>query len=257
MKADLSIDLGRVPAYVGFLLEHGSDGLMVAGTTGEFVALEEDERSDLVAQFGDAAGRRVPVIAHVGHVNLAVAQRLAEKAARAGADALAGIVPYFHHASPSAVEQHLRNLARTCPELPFFVYNYPEATANRFPVDSFAALLAEPNVHGIKASVATWDELEPFLPFAADELVVCGNDSLMERFLAGGGRAVVSGNAAALPDLVKAALIGFTAPDGRARAKTVLAGIVPLTLAGSTDRLKELLGLRGMDVGPSRVSTYT
>jgi len=257
MRVDRSVDLARVPAYADFLLEHGADGLMVAGTTGEFVALDLDERSLLVARFVESVAGRVPVIAHIGHIRLEAAQRLAERAARDGADALAAIVPYFHHVSQSAVVEHLLTLARTCPELPFFIYNYPDATGNRLSLESFETLLELPNIHGIKASVGSWDELEPFIGCGSEVLVVCGNDSLMDRFVRAGGRAIVSGNAAALPDMVRAAFTEFSRGDPDGRGTALVASIVSLTLAGSSDRLKGLLELRGASVGPARVQTHT
>jgi len=257
MRVDLSLDLERIPAYVDFLIDRGSDGLMVAGTTGEFITLSVDERMHLVSRFITAVDHRRPVIAHIGHVQLPIAQRLAEQAATDGADALAAIVPYFHHVSESAIIEHLRQIARTCPEIPFLVYNYPAATGNRLSTEGFAALLEEPNVRGIKASIDSWEELQPFLGNLADVLVVCGNDGLMARFVAAGGRAIVSGNAAALPDTVRAALAAVTEGAEAGPTRELVSRLVAITLAGASDRLKELLRLRGMDVGPARVVTHT
>jgi len=258
MQADLAIDTDKVPAYVEFLLAHGAGALMVAGTTGEFIALEPDERVRLVRAFVRAVAGRVPVVAHVGHVDYRVARRLAEAAAADGADALAGIVPYFHRVTEGALEARLVALARVARQLPFLVYDYPDATGNRLEPGVFRRLLDEPNIHGIKLSVATWEEIETYLSLDSEILAVCGNDGLMERFVTSGGRAIVSGNAAALPDVVVAAWKGFhtSNPGLVSRARDLICSLVPLTLAGSADRLKEVLALRGMDIGPARIVTY-
>ena len=256
-RDDGRVDSGRIAAYADFLLARGVAALMVGGTTGEFVAMEVEERAAAASAFLAAASRRVPVIVHVGHVDLRSARRLADAAAAAGADGLTAITPYLHRTSPGAVEHYLRTLARTVPEIPFFFYNYPEASANRVPPSSFMALLEEPNVCGVKLSVGTWEEIEPYLALPPDLLVTSGNDGLMERFAGAGGRAIVSGNAAAVPDVVVALFGAFVRGEGTAAHRDALDRLVRLTRAGSVDRLKQLLRLRGMDVGPARVRTFT
>ncbi len=253
---DGSLDTDRIPAYVEFLLEGGVSALMVGGTTGEFVAMEVDERAAAASAFVAAVSGRVPVIVHVGHVDLRRARRLAEAAAMAGADAIAAITPYLHHASPGAIDGYLRALARSVPEVPFLFYNYPEASANRVPPSLFVDLLDEPNVCGVKLSVGTWGEIEPYLGLADDLLVAAGNDGLMDRFAAAGGRAIVSGNAAAAPDVVATLFRTFRRGEGTPADRDALDRVVGLGRAGSVDRLKQLLRLRGMDVGPARVRTF-
>ena len=255
-RVDGSLDLDRIPAYVEFLLARGVTALMVGGTTGEFVAMDVPERGTAASAFLEAAAHRVPVIVHVGHVDLRSARRLAETAATAGADAVAAITPYLHRTGSDAVEHYLRTLAGTVPELPFFFYNYPEASANRVPPSVFTALLEEPNVCGVKLSVGTWAEIEPYLALSPEVLVASGNDGLMERFAAAGGRGIVSGNAAALPDVVAALFETFRRGERTATNRDAIDRLVRLTRAGSVDRLKQLLRLRGMDVGPARVRTF-
>ena len=259
MREDRSIDLDAIDPYVEFLIGHGVDGLMVLGTTGEYIALTPEERRLVAARFLAAAAERVPVVVHVGHVDLEVARGLAEAAVKNGAKSIAAVVPYYHHFSPSAIEAHLGQLARDFPSCSFFVYNYPDAASNRIEFDGFQRLLAEPNVRGIKLSVATWEEVGPFLAAPSEILVTCGNDQLMERFVAAGGRAVVSGNAAAFPDALTLCWAAFHGHDGHAveLARTVVADVAELSLSGSSDRLKEALAARHVSVGVSRIRTFT
>lgn len=240
------LDLARVPAYVEFLLAGGVAGLMVGGTTGEFVAMTSDERIASMQAFVAAVGGRVPVIGHIGHASLAEACRLAERAAKAGVSGLTAITPYFYRTSPPAIAAHLREVARTAPHLPFYVYNYPEASGNPIPFPVFADLLDEPNLAGVKLSVATFAEIEPYLPLLDRTDVMSGNDALLGRFVAAGGRAVVSGNASARPSTVVAALAtGALAELDALRQMT----------QGTPDRLKELLRRDGFDLGPARIHT--
>ncbi len=252
-----ALDLERVPKYVDFLLERGVASMMVGGTTGEFIAMTLAERSALIEAVLDAVGGRVPVIAHVGDVVLAETIRMAEAAASAGAPAIAAIVPYFHHFTEQAIVDHLRAVARSVPELPLFVYNYPAATGNRLSADGFARLLDEPNVAGTKLSMATMEEIEPYLRFLPEICVVSGNDGVWDTFTRKGGRAVVSGNAAALPELMVRALDAYLRRDEReiAAVGPLLEEVLALAHGGSPALLKAILRSRGMPVGAARVQS--
>ncbi|MEX1343652.1 MAG: dihydrodipicolinate synthase family protein [Candidatus Limnocylindrales bacterium] len=248
----------RVPVVVEFLLQNGVDALMVGGTTSEFIALEVAERRELLESFVRAVGGRVPVIAHIGHVDRRQAVLLANHARDVGADATTAIAPYYHRVSESAIRDYFRALASATPDLPFFVYNYPDATGAQVPFRLFESLLDLPNVAGAKHSVGTFEELEPYLSLPRTLCIMAGNDSLSRRFLLSGGRAIVSGNAAAFPDavsaLVDAALEGRDDEGERLMAQLDL--IVELGRYGAPDRLRELAALRGIDLGPARVTTF-
>ena len=259
MHSDGSIDLGGIAPYVEYLIARGAGALMVLGTTGEYITLTYEDRRAVAGEFLAAVDGRVPVIVHIGHLDRRVAGRLGEAAVEAGAQALAAIVPYYHHVSARAIELHLGELAHEFAHCSFFVYNYPGAAGNRIEYESFARLLSLPNVAGIKLSVGTWAEVAPFLECPPEVLVTCGNDALMDQFVRAGGRAVVSGNAAAFPDALAlswAALHGTDATAHRLAAELV-DGISRLSLQGSSDRLKELVATRGVSVGGSRVRTFT
>ena len=259
MTTSGAVDLDAIEAYVEFLLERGADALMVLGTTGEFITLTPEERETVQTRFLSVVGGRVPVVVHVGHVDVRIAERLAAGAVNAGADAIASITPYYHHFTASAIEAHQRSLARAFPETPFFVYNYPAAAGKEIAFESFQRLLEYPNVCGVKLSVATWAEVEPFLESPAEVLVTCGTDPLLERFLGAGGRAIVSGNAAAFPEVLQLSMAAFRSQDpaSMALARRLGEELVSLGLAGAPDRLKEVLVARKVAVGGSRIRTYT
>ena len=249
------VDPDGIHRLTGFLIERGVDALMVCGTTGEFPVLSARERSSATAVFVQAAGGRVPVIAHVGDLSVGRARRLAYEAAAAGASALAAMTPYLLAHSQAAIEGHLRDIARTVPELPFFAYLYPRAAGQTLPVDRFAALMEEPNVAGVKLSVERLGEVLPFLELAPDRCVMCGNDTLMPAFVAAGGRAVVSGNATAVPEVVVEAFRALVAGEEPGSAHALLQDAAAASM-GAPDRLKEILRLRGLDLGPARVRTH-
>ena len=251
------LDTQRVGLLTNYLVAHGVSGILAAGTTGEFVTLTSDERVTLFREVATTADRRVPVIAHVGHAYVAEACRLAERAAKSGVQALAAITPYFHRTSAAAIEQYMRDIMRAVPELPFFVYNYPEAAGNQFPYAVFESLRSEPNLAGIKLSVATFAEVEPYFPLVNDLCIMCGNDALLVSFARRGGRAVVSGNATADPETIVALLGAVQRGDDEAVAEleAKLAALRQQSAGGAPDRLKSMLRLRDIDLGTSRVRT--
>jgi dihydrodipicolinate synthase/N-acetylneuraminate lyase len=255
---DGRLDLAAVPPLVDFLLHGGVAGLMVGGSTGEFIAMSSDERIATITAFLAAAEGRVPVIAHIAHPNVAEAHALAHRAAGAGANALTALVPYYHRTSPGAIQKTLRELAQAVPELPFFVYNYPDAAGNALAFSTFTDLLDEPNLAGVKLSVGTVAEIEPYTAVLDRVSVLSGNDTLMPEVVGLGGTAVVSGNAAAFPDVVTAVLRGLLDGDEETAtaAPQLLSSLATLSRAGAPDRLRALLARRGIDTGRSRIRTY-
>ena len=247
-----------VPTVVEFLIEGGVKGLMVGGTTAEFITLDVAERQALTEAFVRAVDGRIPVIAHVGHVDRRQATLMAGHARDVGADATTAIAPYYHRVSERACREYFETIAGETPDLPFFVYNYPDAAGNTVTFEVFESLLDLPNVAGAKHSVGTFEELEPYLSLPGELCIMCGNDLLAPRFLRSGGRAIVSGNAAAFPEIVStvvgAVLAGRDVQGERSMAQLEL--IVELGRYGAPDRLRELLMMRGIEIGRSRLKTF-
>jgi dihydrodipicolinate synthase/N-acetylneuraminate lyase len=254
---DGALDLAAVPRLAELYVAADVAAIMVGGTTGEFVAMSSDERMALLGEFVAVVDGRVPVIGHVGHAWPVEACRLAERAARVGVSCLTAILPYFHPVEASAIEAYLRDVAQVCPQLPFFVYNYPDATGNPLPVGVFEQLRSEPNLAGVKLSVESLSDIEPYLPLASELCVMSGNDALLVDFAARGGAAVVSGNACVRPELLvslfQAVRVGDTAAAERLHGELVA---FMATAKGAPDRFKALLRERGVDVGIARVRTH-
>ncbi len=256
---DGGLRLDKVPTTVEYLLDGGVSGLMVGGTTGEFIALETEERQHLLAAFVAAVNGRVPIIAHVGHVDRQEAIRLAHHASKAGASATTAITPYYHRVTDAAAAEYFRAVANATPDLPFFVYNYPDAAGQEVPFSLFRSLLDLPNLAGAKHSVGTFEELEPYLDLPGHFCIMAGNDFLAPRFLRAGGRAIVSGNAAAFPDVLSRLVAAVEAADEVAyqSAWAQLKVVVEVGRSGAPDRLRQLLNARNIPVGNSRITTFT
>ena len=140
---------------VDFNIDAGISGFWVAGGTGESVLLDDDERIRLGELTVDQAKGRAKTILHVGALTTRSAARIAEGAARAGAEAIACVPPFFYHPSDKAIVEHYKTVAAAA-DLPLFLYNLPSSTGVEI-TPALAEKIAEavPQLAGIKHSV--WD----------------------------------------------------------------------------------------------------
>lgn len=149
------LDEDATAAHWEWLIGQGVDGLVIAGTSGEFIALENHERVRLF-QLAQAVNRgRVPLIYGSGHYSTRLSIELSEQAARYGADGLIVILPYYQKPSKPAVIEHFR-LIRKASDLPVMLYNNP---ANSACVDltprEVAQLVEEDVLHMVKSTYET------------------------------------------------------------------------------------------------------
>jgi 4-hydroxy-tetrahydrodipicolinate synthase len=149
------LDLPASRAHFEALLADGADGLVVAGTSGEFIALTDRERLRLIEVAVDLVAGRVPVIAGTGAYSTAATVSLTRAAERAGADAALVILPYYQRPARAEVLEHYRAVARRS-RLPLLAYNNPanSAAPELLPAD-LATLHREGIVHGVKSTFPT------------------------------------------------------------------------------------------------------
>jgi 4-hydroxy-tetrahydrodipicolinate synthase len=253
---DGSLHLPRIPALVDLLVDHGADGIMVGGTTGEFVTMTPDERVGALTTFVKAVNGRVPVVAHVGAADPYTTLMLTKAAARLKVDAVAAMTPQFFPTTDAAIEKYFTEVAQAVPEIPLFVYEFPSRAGNTTSPRLLKRLSKLPNLAGIKVSTAHLKELMAYMECAPDMLVICGNDDLQADFIAGGGRAVVSGNATVFPEVIKAVFRALSNGAEGSSERQILADLGKLSLAGAPDQLKVLLRDRGVDAGVARCRTH-
>lgn len=138
-----------------WLISQGIHGLVVAGTSGEFVALETDERVRLFQLAGAVSAGRVPVVMGAGHYSTRLTIKLCEAAQKAGADALMIILPYYQKPTKEGVFEHFRQVRRST-EIPIMLYNNPgnSACVDLNPLE--VAELAESDIiHMVKSTYET------------------------------------------------------------------------------------------------------
>jgi 4-hydroxy-tetrahydrodipicolinate synthase len=131
------------------------DGLVIAGTSGEFIALENEERIRLFRLAREVAAGRVPVIAGSGHYSTRLTIELSREACKCGADAVIVILPYYQKPPKSAVVRHFREV-RAAVDVPIMLYNNPANSACvDFTPREVAQLVEEDVVHMVKSTYET------------------------------------------------------------------------------------------------------
>ena len=215
------------------------DGLFVAGTTGEFPALEDAER---LALFELALAEAGPdrVIAHIGAPDARHASRLAQAAVALGATRIAAITPYYLPARPDELAAHFRRIREAVPAPELYAYIFPERTGLPVPPPLFAAVAEAAGLAGAKVSGSAAADLAGYVAAAPGLRIFSGNDANPAASMRAGAAGVISGRSAAYPE-VYAALGQDPAEQGR------LDRIV--ALGASIGRLKHALQVRGL-AGP-------
>jgi 4-hydroxy-tetrahydrodipicolinate synthase len=173
----------------------------VCGSTGEFVALDEDERMAVAEAAIEAGAGRLAVGVQVGTSSTRQSVRLARHAAAAGADAIAAVTPYYLKADDAGLADHLRAIREAAPGLPLLAYSIPRLTGYAYGVELLAALVAEDVVHGVKESS---DELPRLLHLreacGPDLAIFVGSPTLLAAALLHGFAGSISGLAAVAPE---------------------------------------------------------
>ena len=186
---DGSVDLESTARIAAHLVDHGNDGVVVSGTTGESPTTTVEEDGQILAAVKDAVGDRATVIAGVGTNATAHSVELAEQAAKVGADGLLLVTPYYNKPSQAGVLEHFRSVAGVS-DLPVMLYDVPPRTVTAIALDTYAALRDLPHVVAVKN--ATGD-----LPGSARLVdlgfaVYSGDDAATLGYLAYGGCGLVS-----------------------------------------------------------------
>lgn len=164
-----------------YLLEHGSHGLVVGGTTGECPTLTDGETIDLFRAVRAEVGDDVLLICGTGTNDTRHSRELTKKAAAAGADASLVVAPYYNKPNRAGLKAHFEAVAGAVPELPLVMYNIPSRVVVNMPPDLLAELAAVDNIVAVKQ--ANDEELGPIDGLA----ILAGNDNTFLPVLEFGG----------------------------------------------------------------------
>ncbi len=182
--ADGAVDYDRFRELASYLVEHGSDGLVVAGTTGESPTLTDDERLELFRVAVEAVGDRATIVAGTGTYSTAHSVHLTEQAEELGVDGSLVVTPYYNKPPPRGIVEHFKAIAAVT-EKPLLVYNIPGRVVLNIESETMARLAKIPNVTAVKQAHDDLDQARRIPELGLD--LYAGDDNLIYPFLEVGG----------------------------------------------------------------------
>ena len=253
---DGSVDFGTFTRLTQHLTAHGSDGVVVCGTTGESPTLNAVEKVALFKAAVDAVGARSTVVAGTGTYDTRESIELSKRAAEVGCDAVMAVTPYYSKPPQEGIARHMMAIADAT-DLPMMVYNIPGRTCRLIEVDTLIRLAAHPQIVAVKDAVDDIDWTVRQIDALPEGFAVySGSDALTLKIVRAGGVGVVSVAAHLAGDSIKAmvesAIIGKD--DEADRLDAALAPLVDaLFIEPSPMPLKAGLTLAWDPVGEPRL----
>ena len=261
---DGRIDADAMSAHIGHLLVEGAEGVVVGGTSGEFILLDPQERLRIIDIAVNAVAGRVPVIAGTGFASTKQTVDLTRQAGDRGADGAIVVLPYFLRPHLQEVLGHLRHVGRESP-IPIMIYNNPaNSAAPPLEARHLRDLAAEGVATAVKSTFPTVHQVHEVRAITGEDFrVFYGSFMAPLEALAGGAHGWISGilNVATRDALVmsRAVLAGDleTARDAWQRILPIklLYTEAPLGPLSDIAVYRSILALRGRPVGPSRLPT--
>ena len=185
-NADGSVNIEGFKRFCAHLVDNGSDGLVVAGTTGESPTLTDDERLELFASAVEAVGDRASIIAGTGTYSTAHSVHLTEAADALGVDAFLVVTPYYNKPPVRGIVDHFQAIADVT-DKPIVAYNIPQRVVLNLEPDTLNELARIPNVQYVKQATTDLDQARRIVSEGALTLLA-GNDDLLMPFLELGGK---------------------------------------------------------------------
>jgi len=191
-REDGAVDYDRAGELARRLVDTGSTGIVVAGTTGESPTLTDGEKLQLLRVVREAVAGRAAVLAGTGTYDTAHSVHLSREAQRAGADGLLVVVPYYNRPTQEGLYRHFKTVAEST-DLPVLMYNIPSRTGTNMLPETVARLSEVRNIAGIKEASGSLDQVSEIRRRTPERfLIYSGDDSLTLPYLSVGAVGIVS-----------------------------------------------------------------
>ncbi len=254
--ANGDLDVKGQKTLLRHLKDTGIRGVFIAGTTGEFTALDDDERAVVLSAALEVYGVD-GVYIHVGAAAARQAERLTAQAFTLGARRLAAITPFYLPSGPAALIDYYRRLDAVAGNARIYVYLFAARTGSTVTPDQLAELATIPSVAGAKISGEPNSTVLQYVQAVPDDFeVYSGNDIEFGEFVRAGGTGAVSGVSSVFPrpflDLADALQRGDHQMTAAAQGRIKQA--VDAVNGADIALLKAGLSLQGLPAGPTRVA---
>lgn len=254
---DLSVNLAQARKLGKYLVENGSDGLVVCGTTGESPTLDKEEKIALFKAIVEEVGGQATVVAGTGSYDTAKSIALTKEAEKVGCDGVMLVAPYYNKPSQEGLYRHFRAVAEST-SLPVILYNIPGRTGINVLPATVARLAADvPNMAAIKEAAGNIDqvsELRRLLP--EDFAIYSGDDSMTLPMLSLGAKGIISVAAHVAGKQIQEMIDAFTSGNTTLAAnlhKQLYPLFKGLFITTNPVPVKAALNLKGFAVGGVRL----
>ncbi|CAC96705.1 4-hydroxy-tetrahydrodipicolinate synthase [Listeria innocua] len=247
----------RIHHLVNHLIDNGSDGLVIAGTTGESPTLSHDEKMKLFRQVVETNAGRAKLIAGTGSNNTAETIAFTKEVAELGGiDAVLVVAPYYNKPNQDGLYAHFVAVAEAS-DLPVVIYNIPGRSVVNIEPETIIRLAKLPNIIGVKESSGNLDNISKIIAETSDDfLVYSGDDSLTLPILAVGGNGVISVASHVVGNEMQEMMQAYESGDVK-KAASIHRSLLPLMnglfSVPNPAPTKYLLNQQGISVGPVRL----
>ncbi|RID87116.1 4-hydroxy-tetrahydrodipicolinate synthase [Peribacillus asahii] len=251
-----NVDFQKTTTLVNYLLNNGTDALVLSGTTGESPTLSSEEKIALLRHVVKVVDKRVPIIVGTGSYNTYASIELTKKAEQNGADAIMLVAPYYNKTNQEGLYQHFKAIAEST-KLPVMLYNIPGRAAVNIAPETIIRLSEIPNIVAVKEASGDLNAMTQIIAETAENFVLySGDDGLTLPVLSIGGVGVVSVASHVIGKEMQQMVDAFLAGNLQEAAKLhqkLLPIIKGLFSAPSPAPVKTALQLIGIDVGSVRL----
>ncbi|MCF6410624.1 4-hydroxy-tetrahydrodipicolinate synthase [Pseudalkalibacillus salsuginis] len=251
-----NIDFQRTTKLVEYLIKNGSDGLVVAGTTGESPTLTKEEKVALFKHVVKVVQKRIPVIAGTGSNDTHASIELTKQAEEAGADGIMLVAPYYNKPTQQGLYLHFKTIAEAT-RLPIMLYNVPGRTVVNMTADTIVRLSEIDNIVCVKEASGNLDQITEIIARTNDDFTLySGDDALTLPVMAVGGSGIVSVASHVIGNDMQKMVESFLAGNVK-EAAAIHGKLLPIMkemfAAPSPTPVKTALQISGVDVGGVRL----
>ena len=192
-KKDGKVDYELAVRLANYIIENGSDGIVLCGTTGESPTLTWDEQHQLFVVIRNSLQSKAKILIGTGSNSTSEAVEATQKAFESGADGALVVVPYYNKPPQDGLYEHFKDVANAAPKLPIMLYNIPGRTGSNLLPKTVKKLMEFPNIVSIKAASGRIEEVTELRAECGSEFAIySGDDSLLLPMLSVGAVGVVS-----------------------------------------------------------------
>lgn len=253
---DYSVNYTEAANLAKYLVDNGSDGLVVAGSTGEAATLNKEEKLKLYATVMEAVGDKATVIAGTGSNDTRASIDLTKEAEKIGVHGAMLVGPYYNKPPQEGFYQHFKAIAEST-NLPLIVYNVPGRTGSNILPSTVARLAEIKNIVAVKEASGSLDQMSEIMRTTPNDfLVYSGDDGLTLPAMAVGGHGVISVASHIVGKRMQEMIAAFLAGD-MAKAQAIHLELIPffkvIFITTNPIPIKAAVNLVGQNAGPLRL----